>query len=122
MPQIANKENLLTKKNEQKHQISVDPNNPDLVMEVWIRGITFFDVQNAAQNMFKIEANGEATLDLEGYWRYAFTHWVTQTNPSLTPEEMGSLEAHIANQIAELLPKPDHLAEMMQSGFTKASN
>ena len=122
MEQIANKENILTKKNEQKYEIGVDPDNPDIVMEVWIRGITFFDIQNAAQQMFTILPSGEAKLNLEGYWRYAFTNWVVKTNPPLTPDELGNLEAHIANQIVEHLPKPDHLAEMMQSGFTKANN
>jgi len=122
MPQIANKENLLMKKSEQKYEISVDPENPDLVMEVWIRDINFFDVQNAAQNMFTIKPNGETELNLEGYWTYAFTNWVVKTNPSLTPTEMTELQAYVANQIVAHLPKPDQLAEMMQGGFQKASN
>ena len=51
MPQIANKENLLTKKNEQKYDISVDPDNPDLIMEVWIRDINFFDVASTVSDI-----------------------------------------------------------------------
>mgnify|MGYP006970154484 FL=1 len=110
------------KKSEQKYESSVVPENPDLIMEVWIRDINFFDVQNAAQNMFTIKPNGETELNLEGYWTYAFTNWVVKTNPSLTPTEMTELQAYVANQIVAHLPKPDQLAEMMQGGFQKASN
>ncbi|MDB4490641.1 hypothetical protein N9246_01255 [bacterium] len=115
------KQNLLAKKNEQRHEIRVDKENPDLMMEVWIRELTFFDVQQAAQSMFQM-ADGEVSLNLEGYWRYAFSNWVVRTNPELTIDDMMSLNAYVGQQIASLLPKPDELAEAMQGGFTKASN
>jgi|TARA_R110002020_G_scaffold116159_5_gene266344 hypothetical protein len=118
---IVDKQNLLAKKNEQRHEIRVDKENPDLMMEVWIRELTFFDVQQAAQSMFQM-ADGEVSLNLEGYWRYAFSNWVVRTNPELTIDDMMSLNAYVGQQIASLLPKPDELAEAMQGGFTKASN
>jgi hypothetical protein len=117
----VDKQNLLAKKNEQRHEIRVDKENPDLMMEVWIRELTFFDVQQAAQSMFQM-ADGEVSLNLEGYWRYAFSNWVVRTNPELTIDDMMSLNAYVGQQIASLLPKPDELAEAMQGGFTKASN
>jgi hypothetical protein len=100
----------------------VDPDNDDIIMEVWIRDINFFDVQNAAQSMFIIQDDGNASLNLEGYWKYAFSNWVVRSNPSLTPDEMLELNAYAGDQIAHILPKPDQLAEMMQGGFTNASN
>ena len=118
---IVDKQNLLAKKNEQRHEIRVDKENADLMMEVWIRELTFFDVQQAAQSMFQM-ADGEVSLNLEGYWRYAFSNWVVRTNPELTIDDMMSLNAYVGQQIASLLPKPDELAEAMQGGFTKASN
>lgn len=121
MPQIANKENILTKKNEHKHEIAVDPDNPDVVMEVWIRDITFLDVQKATQTMFHM-VDGDIVLDLQGYWSYAFTNWVVRTNPELSPAEMLELSAHAGEQIASLLPKPEEVAEAMQGGFTKANS
>ena len=86
---IVDKQNLLAKKNEQRHDIRVDKENPDLMMEVWIRELTFFDVQQAAQSMFQM-ADGEVSLNLEGYWRYAFSNWVVRTNPELTIDDMMS--------------------------------
>ncbi len=121
MPQIANKETILKKKNEQRHEVQVDPENPDSVMEVWVRDITFLDVQNAAQRMFLMK-DGEATLDLASYWEYAFSNWVVRTNPELNVQELLELNAYIGEQISSLLPKPDEMAEAMQGGFTKANS
>ena len=121
MPQIANKETILKKKNEQRHEVEVDPENPDSVMEVWVRDITFLDVQNAAQRMFLI-IDGEATLDLASYWEYAFSNWIVRTNPELSVQELLGLNAFIGEQIASLLPKPDEMAEALQGGFTKANS
>ena len=118
---VANKNKILTKKNEHQHKISADPDDPDSVMEVWIREITFLDVQKAAQMMFVVGGDG-VTLDLEAYWKYAFTNWVVGTNPELGGEGMTQLNAYVGEQLASLLPKPDELAEAMQGGFTKANS
>tara|TARA_R110002020_G_scaffold201043_6_gene403506 strand:+ start:529 stop:801 length:273 start_codon:yes stop_codon:yes gene_type:complete len=90
-------------------------------MEVWVRDITFFDVQKAAQSMFSMDGD-DISLNLDGYWRYAFSEWVVRTNPDLTVDEMMNLNAYVGQQIAFLLPKPDELAEAMQGGFTKANS
>lgn len=118
---VDNKEKIITRKNERRHEIRVDRDNPDSQMEVWVRDITFFDVQKAAQNMFQMDGN-EVNLDLEGYWDYAFRNWIVRTNPSLTPDELTQVNAYVGQQLAALLPKPDELAEAMQGGFTKANN
>ena len=121
MTKITEKHNILTKKNEHKHEISTDPDGPEMVMEVWIRDITFLDVQKAAQSMFQMDGE-EVSLDLEGYWNFALGNWVVRTNPELTLDEMANLNAYVGQQLASLLPKPDELAETMQGGFTKASS
>jgi len=118
---IVDKNNLITRKSEQRHEISADRDNPDLKMEVWVRNITFFDVQKAAQSMFSMDGD-DVSLNLDGYWRYAFSEWVVRTNPDLTVDEMMNLNAYVGQQIASLLPKPDELAEAMQGGFTKANS
>ena len=118
---IVEKQAILKKKNEQKHEIKVDPDDPEQIMEIWIRDITFFDVQKAAQSMFSMQGD-DVSINLDGYWRYAFKEWVVRTNPDLSVEEMMSLNAYVGQQIAALLPKPDELAEAMQGGFTKANS
>tara|TARA_R110000744_G_scaffold367350_2_gene476768 strand:+ start:1137 stop:1454 length:318 start_codon:yes stop_codon:yes gene_type:complete len=103
-----------------KHEIMVDEDDSEAVMEVWIRDTTFLDVQKAAQTMFVVNDDG-VQLDLEAYWSYAFTNWVVGTNPELTTDELKQLNAYAGEQLASLLPKPDELAEAMQGGFTKAN-
>ena len=121
MTKVVNKQKILTNKAEHKHEVAVDRDDPEAVMEVWIREITYLDVQKAAQTMFVVSESG-VSLDLEAYWDYAFTNWVVGTNPELSVEEMRRLNAYAGEQLAMLLPKPDELAEAMQGGFTKASN
>ena len=118
---VDNNENIVAKKNERRHEIGVNRENPDEKMEVWVRDITFFDVQKAAQNLFLGDGD-DGKLDLEGYWKYAFTNWVLRTNPELSPDDLANVNAYVGQQLAGLLPKPDELAEVMQGGFTNANN
>jgi hypothetical protein len=120
MPQIVDKNRLMTQTNEKRHEIQVDPDDPEVVMEVWVRDMTFFDVQRAAQKMFIVE-KGNISFDLDAYWRYAFDNFVTRTNPHLSSDEMLNLSAYIGEQISAHLPKPTELAEAIQGDFTKAS-
>jgi hypothetical protein len=118
---IVEKSKILTKKNDHQYEISADPDDPEVTMLVWIREITFLDVQKAAQTMFVVSADG-VSLDLEAYWKYAFTNWVVGTQPELSAEEMTQLNTYAGEQLCALLPKPEEMAEAMQGGFTKANN
>ena len=117
-PQIVNNKSLLLKKNDiTKHQIGIDPKDESLVMEVCIRDISFLDIQAAAQEMFMID-KGDVTMNLKGYWKFAFSNWITETNPSLTTDELLSLSGYVGEQISKILPQPNEIAEALQGGFT----
>ena len=105
--------------NEKKHEIRVDPDDPELIMEVWIRDISFLDIQRAAQEIFEVAKDGQMSLNLEGYWKYAFTTWITKSNPNLSHDELLNLSGYIGEQIAAVLPNPEQLGQMMSGGFTK---
>ena len=92
-----------------KHQIQVNPDDPDVVMEVTVKSLTFFDIQRAMQEMLQF-IKGEAVFQFEAYWKHAFTHWIVDTNPSLTIEELLNLDSYIGDQIANILPRPDEMA------------
>lgn len=120
-PQVVQNKNLLLKNDElTKHTIGIDPDDESLVMEVWIRDISFLDIQAAAQEMFKVN-KGDITLSLSDYWHFAFKNWVVRTNPTLSKEELLSLKGYVGERVASVLPQPNELAEAMQGGFTKPS-
>ena len=115
---VMNKSLLLKNDDVTKHTIRVDPEDESAVIEVWVREISFLDIQAAAQTMFNV-SSGDVSLNLKGYWKFAFTHWVTKTNPSLTTEELLSLKGYVGEQLSKVLPQPNEMAEALQGGFTK---
>jgi len=116
MPKLPNKEILLRQQNEKRHEISVDD---DLVMVVYARDISFFDVQKSAQELLVIGKNGEMSLDLEAYWKYAFSNWIVRTEPELSTSELLDLKGHIGQRVAAVLPSPETVGKMLQGDFTK---
>ncbi len=116
MPTISNKNLLLRQKNEQRHEIPVDD---DEIMVVYVRDISFFDVQKSAQELLTIGKDGGMSLDLESYWKYAFTNWIVRTEPELSTSELLDLKGHIGQRIAAILPSPETVGKMLQGDFTK---
>lgn len=116
--QIITDKNLILKNNEtKKYVVSVDPDDESLNMEIWVRDITFLDIQAAAQRMIAVD-NGEVSLDLEAYWNFAFTNWITKTNPSLSQDELKEIKGYVGEQISKSLPQPSDLMMTLQGGFT----
>lgn len=117
-PQIVKNKSLLLKNNDvTRHEIRVDPNDESLIMEVYVRDVSFLDIQEAAQEMFVIN-KGDVTMNLKGYWKFAFSNWITETNPALTSGELISLSGYVGDQITKVLPQPNEIAEALQGGFT----
>ena len=97
--QVVQNKNLLLKNEElTKHSVRVNPDDEMQVMEVWVRDISFLDIQAAAQEMFKVN-KGDITLSLGGYWRFAFKNWVVKTNPVLSKEELLSISGGYAGGV-----------------------
>ena len=117
---VTNKSLLLKNDDTTKHVIGIDPDDDTQVIEVWVRDISFLDIQAAAQHMLRIE-NNDVTLDFAGYWTFAFSNWITKTNPSLTTDELLSLKGHVGEQVCKVLPQPQEMAEALQGGFMKAT-
>jgi len=118
---VSNKSLLLKNNDTIKHTIQVDPDDESQVMEVWVRDISFLDIQNAAQKMIRV-VKGDVSLDLAGYWEFALSNWITKTNPELSNKEILSLKGYVGEQITRILPQPTEMAEAMQGGFMKPTN
>jgi|TARA_R100000152_G_C6709399_1_gene137284 hypothetical protein len=90
------------------HEIQVDPEN-NLVLRVWVKELTFLQMQAAIKSFVEISAEGGVNLDLAGYWRYMMDECIERTEPQMTKTQMLGLKASIAQQITALLPQPQDL-------------
>ena len=122
MKTVSDKTKLLRQKNEKMHDIPVDPDDPNVVMRVWVRDISFFDMQQAAQAMLDFESDGSFNINLAAYWRHAFTHWIVRSEPEMTSSELLDLRGDIGQRISSLLPSPNALAEAIQGDFTQGDS
>lgn len=113
-----NKSLLLRNDKATKHEISTDKNDPSLFMEVWVRDISYFDIQQSVEKLLNITQSGGVKFNLQAYWRYAFSHWIEKTNPELTVSELLNLNGYVGDQISKILPKPNEILEDITGNFT----
>ena len=90
------------------HEIQVDPEN-NLMMRVWVKELTFLQMQDAIKSFVDINAEGGVNLDLAGYWRYMMEKCIERTEPQMTKTQMLGLKTSVAQQITALLPQPQDL-------------
>ena len=109
MPKIADPMSLLVNSQAVEHAIQADENDPDVVVKVWVKELSFMQLQDAIKSFVTIGANGSVDIDLAAYWKYMFAEAIEKTEPRLSIPQMLSLRPFIANQITALLPQPQDL-------------
>jgi len=106
---VDNAASLLVTTNANEHMVRADPDNPDIGLKVWIREISFIQMQNAIKTFLNITATGGVDIDLAAYWKHMFAECIEKTEPRLTPTQMMQLQPFVAQQITALLPQPQDL-------------
>lgn len=120
MPKIADPMSLLVNSQAVEHEIQADENDPNVVMKVWVKELSFMQLQDAIKTFVNLSAAGSVDIDLANYWKYMFAEAVEKTEPRLTIPQMLSLRPFIANQITALLPQPqDLLANPLADGASE---
>jgi len=109
MPKIADPMNLLVNNQAVEHEIRVDKDDEEVVMKVWVKELSFMQLQEAIKSFVTIGANGSVDIDLANYWRYMFQNGIDRTEPKLTIPQMLALKPFVAQQITSLLPQPQDL-------------
>jgi len=109
MPKIADLTSLLVNSQAVEHEIQADENDPDVVVKVWVKELSFMQLQEAIKTFVNISAGGSVDIDLAQYWKYMFAEAIDRTEPRLSIPQMLSLRPFIANQITALLPQPQDL-------------
>ena len=108
---------LLITTNAKEHMVRVDPNNPDIGLKVWVRELSFMDMQSAIKTFFSISSSGDIDIDLAAYWKHMFDACVEKTEPRLSPTQLMQLQPFVAQQITALLPQhQDLVSNPLSSG------
>ena len=100
---------LLVSSQSAEHEIRVNESDEDVVMKVWVKELSFMQLQEAIKTFVTISANGSVDIDLANYWKYMFTNGIEKTEPRLTIPQMVALKPFVAQQIISLLPQPQDL-------------
>ena len=109
MTKIADMSHLLVNSQAVEHEIQADEQDPDVVVKVWVKELSFMQLQEAVKTFVNIGANGSIDIDLASYWKYMFAEAIEKTEPRLTIPQMLSLRPFVAQQITALLPQPQEL-------------
>lgn len=109
MPKIADPMSLLVNNQAVEHEIQVNETDEEVVMKVWVKELSFMQLQEAIKSFVTIGAGGSVDIDLANYWRYMFQNGIDRTEPRLTIPQMLALKPFVAQQITSLLPQPQDL-------------
>tara|TARA_R110000803_G_scaffold49315_5_gene102513 strand:+ start:841 stop:1182 length:342 start_codon:yes stop_codon:yes gene_type:complete len=100
---------LLVSSQSAEHEIQADENDPDVIVKVWVKELSFMQLQEAIKTFVTITTAGGVDINLAEYWKYMFAEAIEKTEPRLSIPQMLSLRPFIANQITALLPQPQDL-------------
>ena len=78
-------------------------------IEVTKRRLTFYNIQQVAPLMT------HGSLDFSDYWRHAFSHWLSYTDPDGRSIEIDieGLSPEDGQTLANLLPNPNQIMEWL---------
>jgi hypothetical protein len=103
-----------------EHEIQVNEDDDNAVMRVWVKELSFMQLQDAVKSFVSIKPNATVDIDLAAYWKYMFAEAIEKTEPRLTIPQMLSLKPFVAQQIIALLPQPqDLMANPLADGLTE---
>ena len=118
---LENIDSLLTDAGSTRHEVPVDPENPNIVMYVWVKEMSFMDTQKAVKEFVSLDpANGELNIDLASYWKYMFMSCIEKTEPEMSKAQLLAMKPYVAQQITHHLPQPqDLVAAPLEDGLTE---
>ena len=106
---VSDINNLMVSPAAREHKVRVDAEDESLVMKVWVKDLTFLQMQEAVKSFVSIDAGGGVDLDLAGYWKYMKDKCIERTEPNLSKTQMMGLSAYVGQQLTALLPQPQDI-------------
>ena len=109
-PQIVSDiSSLLNNESTTTHSVLVDEQNPNLIMKVEVRELSFLDMQSAIKSFINLTSSGEVEIDLAGYWKYMYEKCIVSTEPNLSEAQLMGLNGYVGSQVSAILPQPTDL-------------
>ena len=96
---------LVSNTSEERHVAVGD----DSIIKVWVKGLTFLEMQDAVKEVVSIDPSGGVEIDLAGYWKYMLHKCIERTEPEMSKAQMLALKPDILSRITNYLPQPQDL-------------
>ena len=106
---LDNIESLMVHSDTEMHEIEVDPDNPNVVFRVWVRELSFLEIQDALKEVMDIGPEGDITVDMAAYWRFMLNEAIAKTEPPMSKTQLWALKPEVAVLVTALLPQPEDL-------------
>lgn len=106
---LENIDGLLVDNTTTLHEIPVDPGDPNVIIRVWLKDLSFLKAQEAIKEVVQITPDGIVEIDFGGYWKFMFNECIDKTEPNLSLAQLLALKPEIAIKITALLPQPEEL-------------
>ena len=106
---LENINGLLVDSSTTPYDIRVDPDNPDVILRVWVKELSFIDSQQAIKEVVEVNTAGEVSINIGNYWKYMFNKCIDRTEPTMSKTQLLALKSEYATQIAAVLPQPEDL-------------
>jgi len=106
---ISDINQLMAQSTPREHVVQINADDESVVMKVWVKDLTFLQMQEAVKSFVSIGGDGNIDLDLAGYWKYMMEQCIDHTEPKLTRTQMLGLSTYAGQQITALLPQPQDL-------------
>ena len=106
---LDNIESLMVHSDTEMHEVRVDPDNPNVVFRVWVKELSFLEIQDALKEVMDIGPEGGITVDMAAYWRFMLSEGIAKTEPPMSKTQLWSLKPEVAVLVTALLPQPEDL-------------
>ena len=93
---VTNIDSLLVSSGTTSPDIAVDPDEPDIVLRVWIKEMSFLQTQKAIAEVVQLAPDGQVNIDLANYWKYLIAQCIDKTEPSMTKAQLYAPELRYA--------------------------
>ena len=100
---------LLVEQGSTPHDVLVPLGGEERVLRVWVKELSFIEMQSAVKDLMNVDGTGNIEVDLGGYWRFVMLNCIDRTEPELSKTQLLALKPEIASRITKILPQPAEL-------------